>query len=83
MPTLCQHQARDARNLFFHARQLGRRFSVTADEVRTLGLTTLMPCDLPAAERRKWRRDYVSYLFREKIIEARCAACGHHATRAN
>jgi hypothetical protein len=29
------------------------------------------------------KREYVSYLFREEIIAARCPACGHHATKGN
>jgi hypothetical protein len=77
---LCPHQARDARQMFFHARQLGRRCRVTS-EVRTLGLTTLMPCDLNAADRAKWREQYVRLLLSEDIIEARCPTCGHEAVQ--
>jgi hypothetical protein len=80
---LCSHQLREVGEVLVHVRQLGEICGVKAHEVRAYGIRNLMPSDLSISERRQWKREYVSYLFREEIIAARCPACGHYATRAN
>jgi hypothetical protein len=81
--SLCPHQARDIGTLLYHAEELGRSCRVTSEEVSKLGLTMMMPCDLSEADAALWKASYIRFLFREDLIEARCPACGHYATRAN
>ena len=78
---LCRHQLREVGEVLLHVRRLGELCSVKAHEVRSYGIRNLMLSDLNAAERRQWRRDYVSYLFKEQLIDRRCSTCGHEAVQ--
>jgi hypothetical protein len=52
-----------------------------AHEVKANNLNHLMPCNLSVADRMQWRRNYVRFLFRERLVNRRCPTCGHQAVQ--
>jgi hypothetical protein len=80
---LCSHQLREVGEVLVHVRQLGEICGVKAHEVRAYAIRNLMPSDLSISERRRWRREYVSYLFKEQLIDRRCRPAGTRLSEAS